>query len=295
MKKCGIYIIKNNVNNLVYIGQSVDIQCRWNAHLRSAKGFHKQDENTKIHKAMREIGIKHFYYEILEECPYNKLSEREIFWIKKFNSYNNGYNMTLGGESNRGETNGRAILKQSDVEDIRMAYANHIPFREVLEKYKGVISKKGLQNVWHLQTWKHIMSEVYTDENMEWHKTYAKAHINGNKQYGENNKQRACSLDEIQLMRDLRKQGLAYSKIAEKVNRSQSVVRKYCLFQESKNPDKMNGIQVKNVETGLIFPSLSSAGKWAFTTKETISKYLNTNHSAGFVPTTNEPAHWIHI
>lgn len=295
MKKCGIYIIKNNVNNLVYIGQSVDIECRWNAHLRSAKNLHKQDENTKIHKAMREIGIKHFYYEILEECPYSELNNKEIFWIKKFDSYNHGYNMTLGGENNRGETNGRAILKQSDVEDIRMAYANHIPFREVFKKYENVISKKGLQNVWHLKTWKHIMPEVYTDENMNWHKTYAKAHINGNKQYGENNKQRACTSDEIQQMRNLRKQGLSYLKIAEITNRSQSVVRKYCLFQESKNPDKIDGIQVKNLETGLVFSSLTKAGKWASTTNETISKYLNTKHSAGFVPTTNKPAHWIHI
>ena len=295
MKKCGIYVIKNKINNLVYIGQSVDIECRWYAHLRSAKCLHHQDEDTRIHKAMRELGIHNFYYEVLEECPYEKLNEKEIFWIDFFDSYNNGYNMTLGGESNRGETNGRAILKQSDVEDIRMAYASHIPFREVYEKYKETISKKGLQNVWHLQTWKHIMPEVYTDENMEWHRTYAKAHIDGNKQYGENNQKRACSQDEILKMRQLRAQGLSYAEISKLTNRSQGVIRKYCLFQESLNPDKMNGIQVKNVETGLVFPSLTKAGKWASTSKDTISKYINSNHAAGFVPTTNEPAHWIHI
>ena len=37
MKKCGIYIIKNDVNKLVYIGQSVDIVCRWYAHKQAVK------------------------------------------------------------------------------------------------------------------------------------------------------------------------------------------------------------------------------------------------------------------
>lgn len=32
-------------------------------------------------------------------CKINKLDEREIYWIKQFNSFHNGYNMTLGGES----------------------------------------------------------------------------------------------------------------------------------------------------------------------------------------------------
>lgn len=37
MKKCGIYIIKNKVNNKVYIGQSVDISLRWTARKNAAK------------------------------------------------------------------------------------------------------------------------------------------------------------------------------------------------------------------------------------------------------------------
>lgn len=54
---CGIYIIRNLINNKVYIGQSVDIKRRWQEHLRSGQPekYSKKsnrDLNTPIHKAM---------------------------------------------------------------------------------------------------------------------------------------------------------------------------------------------------------------------------------------------------
>ena len=69
--KYQVYIIKNDINDKVYIGQSVDIMCRWYAHKNSAKGK-SQDSYTKIHTVMNELGIDNFYIEILEECEYLK-------------------------------------------------------------------------------------------------------------------------------------------------------------------------------------------------------------------------------
>lgn len=294
MKKCGIYIIKNKLNNLVYVGQSVDIVCRWYAHRQSARNREDQSHYTKIHRAMNTLGIDNFYYEVLEECGYKELNDREIYWIKYYNSYNNGYNMTLGGESNRGEVNGRAILTKDQVEEIRLAYGNKIGFKEVYEKYKRIISKRGLQKVWHFETWKHIYPEVYTDENRKWHMTQSKAHIDGNLSLGGDNKKRACSEKEIQQMRELRATGLSYQKIGEKVGRASSIVQKYCNFQECKNNNKIgNAIIIKNCETGLVFDSVTAAAKWAKCDRHLLSKNKNTTFSAGIVPTTNEPAHWI--
>ena len=190
MKICGIYIIKNNLNNLAYVGQSVDIKTRWQAHLQAAKNIKNQSANTKIHKAMRKLGIENFYYEILEECNYELLDEREIYWIKYFNTYPNQYNMTPGGDGSRGECNGRALLTREQVEEIRLAYNAHIPFREVYEKYKNTISKRGLQKVWSCETWVYIMPEVYTDENKEWHRTKAK----GFQQENKNNAQKQLTV-----------------------------------------------------------------------------------------------------
>lgn len=295
MKICGIYIIKNKINDLVYIGQSVDCQRRWFSHKYSAQTIDAQDHKTKIHLAMYKLGIENFYYEILEECDYNILNERETYWISFYDSYHNGYNSTPGGDQNIGEANGRAKLTEEQVKDIRLAYANHIPFREVYKKYQNVISKRGLQKVWHFENWLYIMPEVYTDENRKWHTTYAKAHADGNKSLGKNNQQRACSEEEIKKMRELRASGLSYNKIGLKLGRSSSVVRKYCLFQESKNSNKSTGIIVKNVETGLIFPSLTQAAKWAKCDRDTIARNKNTTKPAGIVLSTGEPAHWISL
>ena len=47
---------------------------------------------------LKKYGIKHFSIEQIEECPDEILSNREIYWIKFYDTYNNGYNATLGGE-----------------------------------------------------------------------------------------------------------------------------------------------------------------------------------------------------
>ena len=291
MSKCGIYIITNNINNKVYIGQSVDIECRWNAHKNSAKN-NRQDSYTKLHKDMRELGIENFKITILEECNYKDLDSKEQYWISYYNSFKNGYNMTPGDSNVIGENNPNSKLTLSQVEDIRMAYGSHIRFKEVYEKYKNTISKRGLQKVWHYETWKHILPEVYTEENRIWHKTKAKRNINGNTELGYNNKQRACSENEIKKMRELRKQGFSYNKISAITGRTSSVIQKYCKFQNCK---KTNGIAIKNIETGLVFDSITEAAKWALCDRHCLSNNKNTNNSAGVVPSTNEPAHWITI
>lgn len=77
----GIYLIKNNLNNNCYVGQSVDIKRRFNEH-KSRKPIGKYDE---LHKDIQSLGADNFSLEILEECDYEKLLERERYYIKKLN------------------------------------------------------------------------------------------------------------------------------------------------------------------------------------------------------------------
>ena len=91
----GIYKITNKINNKVYIGQSKLIEKRWKEHLAD---YERKD--TKLYFAFRKYGIENFLFEIIEECSIEELNEREIFWIKQYNSYNEGYNMDLGGAGN---------------------------------------------------------------------------------------------------------------------------------------------------------------------------------------------------
>lgn len=298
MRNCGIYIIKNKINQKVYIGQSVDIKCRWYSHYSSGAG-NCSDSHTALHQAMYDLGRENFYYEIIEECDHTKLNEQETYWITYYNSVvPNGYNMNYGGDAlSQGENNGRSILTESQVTEIRLMYNAHIPFRDAWERYKDTgISKRGFQKVWHFETWKHILPEVYTDENRKWHRTFSKKVALNEKSHVGNNQQRACSEKEIAYIRKLRAEGKTYKEIHKITGRSTSVIGKYCNFQECTSPDK-NGWskQIKNVETGLVFVSQSAGARWANCSPRLVSANKNTNKSAGIVPSTNEPAHWISL
>lgn len=93
MKK-DIYIIKNKINNKVYIGQADFAWKRWGSHLRDAHSKPK----IIIDKAIKKHGEENFWYELLE-TQIQDYNEKEIYWIKKYNSQvPNGYNVTPGGK-----------------------------------------------------------------------------------------------------------------------------------------------------------------------------------------------------
>lgn len=92
-----IYKIQNKINNKVYIGKTNrTLQVRWNEHKRYAND--KTRTNT-LYCAMRKYGINNFQISILENnIPNNAIFEKEQEYIKKYDSYYNGYNETFGGE-----------------------------------------------------------------------------------------------------------------------------------------------------------------------------------------------------
>lgn len=95
MMKKDIYIITNDINNKVYIGQSVNAHNRFLQHISEAK---LQSNQMLIHKAMQKYGVEHFSYSILEYQIEN-YDEQECYWIKYYNSIQpNGYNVCTGGQ-----------------------------------------------------------------------------------------------------------------------------------------------------------------------------------------------------
>ena len=91
-----IYIIRNTINNKVYIGQTIhSVKLRFSKHLTSAR----KSGDYVIGKAIRKYGEENFYVETLEECLREELNEREIYYISLYNSTNPkfGYNMSKGG------------------------------------------------------------------------------------------------------------------------------------------------------------------------------------------------------
>ena len=110
-----IYIIKNDINNMVYIGQAK------NVHKRFLKHCNFSQYKSKLQDAIKLYGKEHFHYEILE---YNikDYKEREKYWIQYYNCiWPNGYNCTIGGESDNdihGADHALSILNKEQVEQL---------------------------------------------------------------------------------------------------------------------------------------------------------------------------------
>ena len=125
----GIYKITNKNTGKSYIGQSNDIERRFKEHQIAGK-----KSRIPVDIAIQKYGKDLFTYEVVEECLIDQLNEREEYWIKFYDTFNNGYNCNPGGnQSSIGENNGRAKLTESDVKIIRQAYANHERQKDVYE------------------------------------------------------------------------------------------------------------------------------------------------------------------
>lgn len=93
-----IYKVVNNKNGKVYIGQTKrTVSWRWYHHCVSAVNPNAKDYECLLHKAIRKYGEESFSVEAVESVPAEQLNERELYWINYYDSYNSGYNMTLGG------------------------------------------------------------------------------------------------------------------------------------------------------------------------------------------------------
>lgn len=118
-----IYKITNKVNGKSYIGQTrYTLEFRWRQHL------HKKD-NTYFHNAIRKYGAENFSLEVLEECPYFNLNEREIFYIAKYDSFNSGYNLTIGGDGNK------RLLLDNSYDEIKELYLSGFSSNKIATLY----------------------------------------------------------------------------------------------------------------------------------------------------------------
>lgn len=79
----GVYRITNIVNDKIYIGSSGNMKYRWKGHLSALKS--QTHKNKHLQRAYNKYGETAFIFEILEECAFEKLFEREQYWIDASN------------------------------------------------------------------------------------------------------------------------------------------------------------------------------------------------------------------
>ena len=139
----GIYKITNTINGKIYIGQSINIQRRWNQ--EKNKAFNQNDAayNQLLSKAFRKYGIENFTFEVIEKLSTSALNEREEYWINHFNSLTpNGYNAHSGGRySYTPNPLNYSILTEEEVKDIKTTLKEtSIPMSKIAEEYGVSIS-----------------------------------------------------------------------------------------------------------------------------------------------------------
>ena len=91
----GIYKITRLKTGEIYIGKSTDVKKRWGEHAKTSYGV-GSIAHSVLHTTIKKDGIENFTFELLEEVPKDKLTEREKYWINFYNSKNYGLNEREG-------------------------------------------------------------------------------------------------------------------------------------------------------------------------------------------------------
>ena len=106
---CEIYKITNLSSDKIYIGQAVSHilnhkryrpygrDGRFRCHISEAFSI-KKNQSHYLNNAIRKYGATDFTCELLEYCEIEHANDREIHYIKTFDSlFPNGYNLKNGG------------------------------------------------------------------------------------------------------------------------------------------------------------------------------------------------------
>lgn len=100
-----IYKYTNPKNNKSYIGKwtnSIN-----NLYTRYKKEINSPICNRTIINVLRKHGIDNIRFDIIKECnDSNELKILEMHFIKKYNSFKDGYNQTIGGDNGPGSKKG---------------------------------------------------------------------------------------------------------------------------------------------------------------------------------------------
>jgi group I intron endonuclease len=136
--KSGIYVITNKTNAKVYIGQSVDIDKRFNSHrcyLRNGNHY-----NEHLQRAFNLYGEQSFSFDVLEYCDLDCIDEKEIHYIKLYSATNDdfGYNISLGGHE------GTRIHS----EETRQKISQALKGRPLSDETKAKMSKNNGKRIW---------------------------------------------------------------------------------------------------------------------------------------------------
>jgi group I intron endonuclease len=201
-----VYKITNKITHKVYIGWTgSSIEKRWKTHLRDAA---KNKDNRKFYNSIRKYGESCWDKEILFECDdKNDAKQKEIEYIAIYNSYENGYNATKGGDGNN------CIIMSEESNRARSIALKGIPKSEAtIAKFK-----------------QRRCTEEENKKRSGSHKGMSKSWVKWNKEQIEKRAltRRSLSKEQHQEIQNLRQKGLLLREIADELKIDYGIVKKW--------------------------------------------------------------------
>ena len=123
-----IYKITNNENGKVYIGQTIrTLEERFNRHKNDALN---NILDTHFARAIRKYGKESFIIEVIDTAnSQEELNQKEQYWIRFYNSVNEGYNETdaiskCGGNTYRSKTDEEMNIIKDKIRQTKIGAKN---------------------------------------------------------------------------------------------------------------------------------------------------------------------------
>ncbi len=152
---CKIYVLKNNLNGKLYVGQSwIPLEQRMG---KNGVGY---KNSTYLYNAMQKYGSSNFTYTVIDEFE----SQEEADWLEdklinelQTQTHGVGYNIKNGGSAGRHS------------EETKLKISNSLIGREVSAETRSKISQihKGLKKPEHTKEWKQANSEFMKKRHAE--------------------------------------------------------------------------------------------------------------------------------
>ena len=163
---CEIYKITNLSTGKIYVGQAVSHilnhkryrpyghEGRFRCHISEAFST-KKNQSHYLNNAIRKYGVEDFVVDLIECCEISNSDDREIHYIKEFNSlFPNGYNLKNGGtsfthtdESKKRVSNGVIMyFKERKFE----RFKNITKIEDDIEKYIKPLNRNNSQYGWYV-------------------------------------------------------------------------------------------------------------------------------------------------
>ena len=151
-----IYCYTNILNGKKYVGQT-----RYSLRQRAGKDGKGYNTQFKFGKAISKYGWDNFkcsVLEIIEEDTLEKLSSKlniqERYWINKLNTYKEGYNCDLGGNSKIVSDHTKELLRKANLGKVSSEESK----RKISEAQRGKSKTKGNYGVSRIGT--HLSQEI---------------------------------------------------------------------------------------------------------------------------------------